>query len=59
MSTISIGEPTTLYRLLKVVADAGHTTLVIDDVAVDYELRQFCGFGLNDPIVFAEKNSDD
>lgn len=48
---------TTISRLLRVVAISGHTTLVIDDVAVDHNLREFCGFGLNSLVQLSTPDS--
>ena len=39
-----------LWRIFAVLAEAGHTTLVIDDVAADYEMRELLGVGLHDKI---------
>lgn len=41
----------TLRRLLAIVASSGHTSLTVDEVAVDHELREVFGVGLNDEIV--------
>lgn len=40
----------TLWRIFAALAEAGHTSLTIDDVAADATMRDMLGVGLHDEI---------
>lgn len=43
-------DDTSIREILKLIQHAGHTTLVVDEVAVDWHLRQKYGIGLNERV---------
>jgi hypothetical protein len=52
-------EKTTLWQILVTVRNAGHTSLVLDDVAADHQLRELLGVGLFDTITVQKVGGTD
>ena len=60
MSSLEHGySDMTLKRLLTIIATAGHTTLVLDEVAVSYEIQDMFGISLNDRVEIRKLKEDE